>query len=58
MFHKGIPYDSLLKLDIETLNGLLERIKEQQTGESRLTEGHKELIEMAKKEREEWAKQK
>jgi hypothetical protein len=58
MFHKGIPYDSLLKMDIETLNSLLERIKEQTTNQSRLTEAQKELKEMAKKEREEWVKQK
>lgn len=58
MFHKSIPYDSLLRMDVGTLNELMERIKEQSTGQSRLTEGHKEMIEMAKKEREEWAKQK
>ena len=28
MWNKGIPYDSLLKMDVETLNELLERIKE------------------------------
>jgi hypothetical protein len=43
-------------MDIETLNELMERIKEQSTGQSKLNEGHKEMIAMAKKEREEWAK--
>jgi len=58
MFHLNIPYDSLLKMSINEIYDFKEWANEQATGKSRLTEGHKEMIEMAKKEREEWAKQK
>jgi len=50
MFHKGIPYDSLLRMDVETLNELLERIKETSEEKSghMLTQQQQEMIEESK----------
>ena len=50
MFHKGIPYDSLLKMDVETLNELLERIKEQNEPSKgqRLTQQQKDMLDESK----------
>jgi hypothetical protein len=58
MSNLHISYDDLLKMDRNTIYDFYEWMKEQSTGRSKLNEGHKEMIAMAKKEREEWAKQK
>jgi hypothetical protein len=47
-----------MDFDIPKINRLIERLNEKATGRSKLSSGHKEMIEMAKKEREGWAKQK
>jgi len=54
-----IGYDVLMKrFDRGMINRFVERLNERNTGRSRLSEGHREMIEMAKRERESWEKQK
>ena len=53
MFHKSIPYDSLLRMDVETINELFEHIKEQNEPKKgqQLTDQQREMLDEAKKQK-------
>jgi len=48
MFHKGIPYDSLLKMDIDSLVELNKRIDEKPGKGQRLTQQQQDMINESK----------
>ena len=51
MFHKGLSFDELMGMDIESFGELMTRIKENNTKTSSLTDAEREMIDRTKRER-------
>ena len=44
MYHSGLTFGELFKMDVESFNGLIKRINENNTGVSELTEAQKDMV--------------